>query len=254
MMCKTTTMSMYPNYGRLWLAADEHRAKHAVRDIEAQTKSSTHNPGECTRALMNLSKNTGRSPVAMVERFMVAQQPYANSTVWKYACTAHRRLCEEYEAQKNKIKESNQQKSIYKGSPAMNPNAASYLSKGAYTVGVTLLTDNAPEKVFKFVTDLPMELGDIVIVERSAQMHLGVVKRIDDTLNIDPTDTVKYTWVIAKADLAYYEETQERLSKLTAVLAAAHRETMKVSYANALLASLSPETREEVLQLTGGAA
>lgn len=84
-------------------------------------------------------------------------------------------------------------------------NIAAFLREDdAHTVGVVF---ESTAKVYTYVVLKTMDLSvtDMVVVPAGDKYMVGRVIRVDQTVNLKPTDTIEYKWVVCKVDFTAYE-------------------------------------------------
>lgn len=151
----------------------------------------------------------------------------------------------------------------------MNINIAALLREDAKTIKVRFFKDsfkstddtftllgkntNIPsllsEKEYTYVTNLPVKVGDTVIVSARDAMQLAWVSTIDDGVDIMPTDSIRYRWVISVVDMRYYQELQEANKKLELIVSKAYKTHTRKQFGQLLLAELGLSETEELKQL-----
>ena len=136
----------------------------------------------------------------------------------------------------------------------MDNNLAALLRHDAKTVHVKLKyvgSGPALNKLYTYVSHLPLSEGDTVVVDASGEMKLAEVKKMDDEVKIDPGSDTEYKWVIAKVDFAAYEANEKRNADIVAEAAVIVRNNMRKSFAAQVLDAASDEQRDRLLALTG---
>lgn len=110
----------------------------------------------------------------------------------------------------------------------------------------------APDaKSYTYVTDLPLAVGDTVVVEARGLLTLAFVRQVDDDVKIEPSSDTQYKWVVARVDLAPYAATVEKNAELERVVAEAYRANLRRSFANQVLSVVDDVSRERITKLLG---
>jgi hypothetical protein len=132
---------------------------------------------------------------------------------------------------------------------ALDKNMAAFLSEGARTIQV-VFENNDLAKPYTYISDLPLEKGDMVVVKTGDKISVGFVLRVDDDLKIEPDSDIKYHWIIAKVDTSYHEENEKKISEINELVKTAYRTNMKRSFAQQILSGLDEDSRERILSIT----
>jgi len=140
----------------------------------------------------------------------------------------------------------------------MDKNIAALLREDARTVHVTYFStrqdkgfniDPAPAKHYTYVTHFPLVKNDKVVVMAGGQIMLAQVMHVDDEVKIDPNDSTRYAWVIAKVDMEAHEANMARNRAIEESVADAYRLSLRRSFAEQVLGNLSKTKRLEVAKL-----
>jgi hypothetical protein len=123
----------------------------------------------------------------------------------------------------------------------------------AFASGHVASTPKAPDaRAYTYVTDLPLEPGDIVVVEANASLKVVVVRTVDEDVKIEPNSDTAYKWVLAKVDLTGYAATAKRNAEIEQVVSEAYRHNLRRSFASQILAGIDDDNRARVAALIGG--
>jgi preprotein translocase subunit YajC len=141
----------------------------------------------------------------------------------------------------------------------VDKNISALLREDARTVHVSYYStrqdkpdfgiDPAPAKHSTYVTHFPLVKGDKVVVMAGGQIMLAQVMHVDDEVKIDPNDTIRYAWVIAKVDMEAHEANMARNKAIEESVADAYRLSLRRSFSEQVLGNLSKTKRLEVAKL-----
>lgn len=142
----------------------------------------------------------------------------------------------------------------------MDRNIAALLREDARTVHVRYFETQVdpgtfrpatfrPAKQYTYVTHLGVKVGDKVVVQASGQIMIAEVKKVDEDVQIEPNDSIKYAWVISVVDTAAFEANMERNRQIEASVADAYRKNLRRSFAEQVLSGLTKAKRLEVSKL-----
>lgn len=148
----------------------------------------------------------------------------------------------------------------------MDINIAALVREGTKTVGVrfwkdynnsnkptTLLGLNSipelPEKEYTYVTDLSLQVGQLVVVFVSEVPKIVLVTRVDTDLEITPNDTTRYNWIAGVFDITPYQQLLADNAKIEHTLASAYKKQTRKSFSQLLLNELGLEEASELRQL-----
>jgi hypothetical protein len=154
----------------------------------------------------------------------------------------------------------------------MDKNIAALLREDAHTVHVSFdqvaedfddedsqptkaYTSNRPKspnaKTYTYVTDLPLVVGDTVVVEAQGKINLAFIRRVDEDVKIAPNSGTTYRWVIAKVDMTGYEANIERNKEIEQAVSDAYRNNLRRSFAQQILSGVDDSHRESLQRLIG---
>lgn len=143
-----------------------------------------------------------------------------------------------------------------KGKSKMENNIAAMLMPRAKTVDVRFFgSDGAPSgSTYRYISEQPLEQDDIVVVQTGSnnRMVTAVVAEVHDDLLIEPNEDIKYKWVVAKVDIKPFEALQERIKEIERQVSGAYKRNLRRGFADAVLASLPDNERNDLQKLIGG--
>ena len=154
----------------------------------------------------------------------------------------------------------------------MEKNLAAFLREDTKTVGVrfikdlfanyanyqqTLLgEDSNPIQLsireYTYVTDIPLEVGDNVIVFAQDIPKLVIVTRVDDRLNINPKDTVEYKWVVSKVDYSNYNNNIAKNQDIKDLVIESYKKNVKNQFKDMVLAGLDAKNKKALTNILKG--
>ena len=109
-------------------------------------------------------------------------------------------------------------------------------------------------KLYTYVTDLTLALGDTVIVEARGNLSLAFIRDVHDDVKIEPNSDITYKWVVAKVDLSGHAENVRRNSEIEQTVTEAYRNNMRRSFAQQILAGVDDAHRDGLARLLGKAS
>ena len=132
-----------------------------------------------------------------------------------------------------------------KRSNKMALNIAALMRDDTKTIEVAF---NLSGKPFTYVTHLPVELNDYVVVPVGENEGLKVarVTTIHEQLEIDPSGDMEYSWVIGIVDMEAHQANKDKNLKIETLVAQAQRNNMRNSFANNVLSMIDPDKRTEI--------
>lgn len=137
----------------------------------------------------------------------------------------------------------------------MDKNIAALMRSDTRTVHVSFNTElsstrNVVEgKGYTYVTDLVLEVGDLVAVEASDSMKLATVIQVDDNVEIEPNSNIAFKWIVAKVELLHYETTMTLNKNLTDAVATAYKANLRRSFSEQILLGMPEDQRAAVAEL-----
>jgi hypothetical protein len=124
---------------------------------------------------------------------------------------------------------------------------------GAGFAAVGLAKSKSPtEKVYTYITTLPLAIGDFVVVPAAEQMKVACVRRVDDSVTIEPNSDIKYAWVLCKVDLTLALADEKRNKEIEEAVGEAYKANLRRSFANTVMAGLDDASKERIAALIGG--
>lgn len=109
-------------------------------------------------------------------------------------------------------------------------------------------------KLYTYVTDLQLAIGDTVIVEARGSLALAFIRDVHDDVKIEPNSDITYKWVVAKVDLAGHAENVRRNAEIEQTVAEAYHNNMRRSFAQQILAGVDDAHRDDLTRLLGKAS
>ena len=153
----------------------------------------------------------------------------------------------------------------------MEKNLAAFLREDTKTVGVRFIKDlfansanyqqtllgedntiQLSTKEYTYVTDIPLEVGDNVIVFAQDIPKVVIVTRVDDILNLNPKDTIEYKWVVAKVDYTHYNESMAKNYDIADLVRASYRANVKNQFKDMVLAGLDAKNKKALTNILKG--
>lgn len=123
----------------------------------------------------------------------------------------------------------------------------------AFASGHVASTPKAPDaKGYTYVSDIPLAVGDVVVVEARGALQVAAVRQADEDVKIEPNSDTRYNWVLAKVDFTAYAATAQRNAELENVVSEAYRHNLRRSFASQILAGVDDDNRARVAALIGG--
>lgn len=126
----------------------------------------------------------------------------------------------------------------------------------AFASGHVASTPKAPDaKGYTYVSDIPLAVGDVVVVEAQTPrgtLQVATVRQADEDVKIEPNSDTRYNWVLAKVDFTAYAATAQRNAELENVVSEAYRHNLRRSFASQILAGVDDDNRARVAALIGG--
>ena len=84
-------------------------------------------------------------------------------------------------------------------------------------------------KQYTYVTDLPLAIGDCVVVEARGLFNVAFVRGVDDDAKIEPNSDTTYKWVVAKVDLEGYAANMAKNREIADAVSNAYRNNLRRS-------------------------
>ncbi len=125
----------------------------------------------------------------------------------------------------------------------MDKNIAAILREDAKTCAVSFEDNGSMSKPYTYVTHLPLEVGDFVVVPCGVNNGLKIaeVVRVDNDLEIEPNSDVKYKWVADVIDVKAARENRDRNVEIERMLASSYRVNARQAYAQQFLSNADPK-------------
>lgn len=138
-----------------------------------------------------------------------------------------------------------------KRSSTMERNIAAIMREDAKTVEVNFGGNSS--KIYTYVTDLDVAVGDHAIVECGNDgLKVVQIMGVHDDLNIEPNSDIEYKWLVAKFDLEHYKLNQAKNAEIETVMATGYRNNMRRQFAASILAGLSEDKQAELSSIISG--
>lgn len=143
----------------------------------------------------------------------------------------------------------------------MDRNIAALLREDTYTVVVNFKISHWEQKLaqgrnmdidrrgYTYVTHLPLEVGDEVIVHASGVLKVAEVVQVDDSVDIKPNADFQYSWVLAKVDLTEARANDDRNKQIEAMVQQAYQVNLRRSFAQQILAGVDPSQQDSLTKL-----
>ena len=153
---------------------------------------------------------------------------------------------------------------------AVDKNLPAILDDSAFTVHVRFQHSEG-STTYLYVSNIQsLKVGDVVVVSTSSpsrpagewlKEHLGelfpdrldiaIVVQVDNEVLIDPGRQIKYTWIVSKLDLSYYNALSIRNKDIESKYASAYKLNMRRQFAAGIRASLPSDELEALQKLLG---
>jgi len=136
----------------------------------------------------------------------------------------------------------------------MDKNIAAILREDATTISVMFTNDNGMpgSRSYTYVTHLPVEVGDFVVVPTGSSdlWKIAEVTAVHAELDIEPNADIKYKWVVDVINASAARENTARNQEIEKMLAKSYRMNARQAYATQFLSNADPK----VLELVKGKA
>ena len=133
----------------------------------------------------------------------------------------------------------------------MEKNIAALLRTDAYTVHVSFNVQVGGGTTYCYVSNLPLQVNDLVVVKTKTTLDVARVEAIDPTVSIAPNSGITYSWVVAKVDMTECAKNLTRNQEIEATVADAYRRNLQRSFAQQILLAVLPEDQERLQKLLG---
>ena len=156
----------------------------------------------------------------------------------------------------------------------MEKNLAAFLREDTKTVGVRFIRDTFSQdtqnfqmtlvgtkdveayslsnKEYTYITDLPLEVEDHVIVFVHDAPKVAIVTRVDEAVNIAPKDSVEYKWIAARVDYSQYKENCQKNRQIAEFMSTSYRKNVKEQFKDMVLAGLDAKNKKALANLLKG--
>lgn len=120
------------------------------------------------------------------------------------------------------------------------------------TAELILDMEEFDKRYYSYVTDLPLEVGDAVLVEAAGSIKVALVCKVDDTVKIDPGLQHELRWVVQKLDFSHHQENLRKNAEIKGLVSQAYQRNLRRSFAQQLLAGMDgSEEKEKLVTLLG---
>lgn len=139
----------------------------------------------------------------------------------------------------------------------MSVNLFAFLQTGARTITVNY--QGYGNDYTYLTTDNSIGVGCFVVVpckpkDGPERLSVAVVVAVDNTVKLDPKDTLKYKWVIQKIDLSAANELKAREQQVLNLLEESQRKRLVKDMLDELSADVTAKTWHEVITIVDGAS
>ena len=155
----------------------------------------------------------------------------------------------------------------------MEKNLAAFLREDTKTVGVRFIKDTfststeyqmtligtenveaypLSNKEYTYITDLPLEVEDHVIVFVHDAPKVAIVTRVDEVVNIAPKDSVEYKWIACRVDYSQYKENCQKNKQIAEFMSTSYRKNVKEQFREIVLAGLDAKGKKALTNLLKG--
>lgn len=155
----------------------------------------------------------------------------------------------------------------------MEKNLAAFLREDTKTVGVRFIKDTfststeyqmtligtenveaypLSNKEYTYITDLPLEVEDHVIVFVHEAPKVAIVTRVDEAVNIAPKDNVEYKWIACRVDYSQYKENCQKNKQIAEFMSTSYRKNVKEQFREIVLAGLDAKGKKALTNLLKG--
>ena len=155
----------------------------------------------------------------------------------------------------------------------MEKNLAAFLREDTKTVGVRFIKDTfststeyqmtligtenveaypLSNKEYTYITDLPLEVEDHVIVFVHDAPKVAIVTRVDEAVNIAPKDNVEYKWIACRVDYSQYKENCQKNKQIAEFMSTSYRKNVKEQFREIVLAGLDAKGKKALTNLLKG--
>lgn len=107
------------------------------------------------------------------------------------------------------------------------------------------------QKEYTYVTNLDFKIGDLAVVKAAGSIKIAYVSRVDGCCQIEPNESIKYSWVIDKVDVDEYEKQTNINKELEATVNKAYKQNVKNQFRQLVLGSIDTEAAAKINMLLG---
>lgn len=119
-------------------------------------------------------------------------------------------------------------------------------------IGVEDVNIPLSNKEYTYITDLNLQVEDLVIVYACNIPKIAFVSRVDEGLGINPKDNIEYRWVIGKVDFSHYLANAKRNQEINELIKTAYRKNVKEQFKDLILAGLDAKNKKALTNLIKG--
>lgn len=133
---------------------------------------------------------------------------------------------------------------MLKRSKTMDQNIAAILRDDTTTIEVSVSSGG----YYTYVTNLPVKLGDLVVVPMGTNDEFKVcpVVKVHDELRIEPNSEIQYKWVVQVVDLTDYHTNLEKNGLIERTMATTYQKTARAAFRQSALQCASDEDRAKL--------
>lgn len=109
-----------------------------------------------------------------------------------------------------------------------------------------------PLKVFTYVTNLDLQVDEMVVAVLNGRFRVGCVAAVDKQVEISPSDNIQYLWIVAKVDFSDYEQNMALNKTLEDQLATARKRSVQHTFRQQVLDQMEDGLEKDaMLKLLG---
>lgn len=113
------------------------------------------------------------------------------------------------------------------------------------------LTSDLSKKEYTYVTHLDFKVGDLAVVRAAGEVKVAYVSRVDEGCEIEPNQSIKYSWVIDRVDQEEYEKQMDINKELETTVNKAYKQNVKNQFRQLVLGSIDTEAAAKINMLLG---
>lgn len=115
---------------------------------------------------------------------------------------------------------------------------------------VPIATERPGVELWTFINTLPdVQVGDHVIVDTKFGLSFGRVHVVDDGLDLQPGDTVRYQYVVSKLDFGPYATLLNDNTALETVFRDSYQQRVRETFRETMMAGLPDSARSQIQAL-----